>query len=66
MVIYRCGYIVMYSTIIIIGKFRYIIIIIYEVPTIRLLLSPDLIAGSGIDPSRSSVFFLKLSADKLP
>ena len=33
MVIYRCGYIVMYSTIII-GKFRYIIIIIYEVPTI--------------------------------
>ena len=32
MVIYRCGYIVMYSTIII-GKFRYIIIIIYEVPT---------------------------------
>ena len=56
MVIYRCGYIVMYSTIII-GKFRYIIIIIYEVPTIRLLLSPDLIAGSGIDPSRSSVFF---------
>ena len=64
MVIYRCGYIVMYSTIII-GKFRYIIIIIYEVPTIRLLLSPDLIAGSGIDPSRSSVFFLKLSTDKL-
>ena len=32
MVIYRCGYIVMYSTLII-GKFRYIIIIIYEVPT---------------------------------
>ena len=31
MVIYRCGYIVMYSAIII-GKFRYIIIIIYEVP----------------------------------
>ena len=33
MVIYRCGYIVMYSTIII-GQFRYIIIIIYEVPTL--------------------------------
>ena len=34
MVIYRCGYIVMYSTIVI-GKFRYIIIIIiYEVPTV--------------------------------
>ena len=32
MVIYRCGYIVMYSTVTI-GKFRYIIIIIYEVPT---------------------------------
>ena len=30
---YRCGYIVIYSTIIIIGMFRYIIIIIYEVPT---------------------------------
>ena len=33
MVLYRCGYIVMYSAIII-GKFRYIIIIIYEVPTV--------------------------------
>ena len=32
MVMYRCGYIVMYSTIII-GKFRFIIIIIYDVPT---------------------------------
>ena len=64
MVLIRGIYGVVYSTIII-GMFRYIIIIIYEVPTIRLLLSPDLIAGSGIDPSRSSVFFLKLSADKL-
>ena len=34
MVVYRCWYIVMYSTVII-GKFRYIIIIImYEVPTV--------------------------------
>ena len=34
MVMYRCGYIVIYSTIIIIiGIFRYIIILVYEVPT---------------------------------
>ena len=33
---YRCGYIDIYSTIII-GMFRYIIIIIYEVPTLLLL-----------------------------
>ena len=32
---YRCGYIVIYGTIIIIGIFRYIIIIIYEVSTKR-------------------------------
>ena len=32
MVMYRCGYIDIYSAIII-GMFRYIIIIIYEVPT---------------------------------
>ena len=32
MVIYRCGYIDIYSTLIIV-MFRYIIIIIYEVPT---------------------------------
>ena len=32
-VIYRCGYIFICSTIIIIGMFRQIIIIIYEVPT---------------------------------
>ena len=37
MVMYRCGYIVMYSTIII-GKFRFIIIIIYDVPTFFLKL----------------------------
>ena len=36
MVFYRCGYIDIYSTIII-GMFRYIIIIIYEVPTLLLL-----------------------------
>ena len=35
-VMYRCGYIVIYSEIII-GMFRYIIIIIYDVPTIVFL-----------------------------
>ena len=62
---YRCGYIDLYSTIII-GMFRYIIIIIYELPTI--LGSPPLTKriealGTRMDctvpVSKEGIFFFR-------